>query len=39
MEKLNGGSGSGLLEDIRRQYADAIKETDAVEAEIKSLQK
>ncbi|ODM23211.1 hypothetical protein SI65_00800 [Aspergillus cristatus] len=39
MEELNGKSGSGPLGDITRQYADTIKEMDAVETEIKSLEK
>jgi len=39
MEKLNKESGSGPLGDITRQYADTIKKMDAVETEIKGLEK
>lgn len=39
IEELNGESGSGPLGDIARQYASVIKEMDAVEMEIKSLEK
>ena len=39
MEELNGESRSGPLGDIARQYASVIKEMDAVEMEIKSLEK